>query len=110
MRSLTERLVWVGGMIAVSAMAGCATNADSLRADGPSAVLHTSKSPEGFRDCMVGAAPSAVTATAFREGWMVSRTDTHPFVNFVEIVPEGSGARISVFGARGIRVSAERCV
>lgn len=110
MKKFEGGFVWAAGVIAASAMAGCATNADRLRADGPSAILHTSKTPELFRDCMVGSAPSAVTSTAFGEGWMVARTDTHPFVNFVEIVPEGSGAQISVFGARGIRTSAERCL
>lgn len=110
MRKCLSWLAWLTGVIVASGIAGCATNAKGLRAAGPNAVLHTSKSPEGFRDCMVGAAPSAVTATAFGEGWMISRIDTHPFVNFVEIVPEASGARISVFGARGIRISAERCV
>lgn len=110
MGRLVGWLGWAAGMLVASAMTGCATNAESLRAEGPTAVLHTSKSPERFRDCMVGAAPSAVTATPFGEGWMVSRVDTHPFVSFVEIVPEGSGARVSVFGARGIRMSSERCL
>ena len=110
MKSFAKRLACVTGVFAALAVAGCATNAESLRAKGPGVVLHTAKSPEHFRDCMVGAAPSAVTATAYGEGWMVSRMDTHPYVNFVEIVPEGSGARISVFGARGVRVSSERCL
>lgn len=110
MKALRTGLTGVIGVIAILAVAACATNANDLRAKGPVVVLQTGKAPELFRDCLVGAAPSAVTATPFGQGWMVSRVDTHPFVSFVEIVPEGSGSRISVYGARGIRTSSEQCL
>ncbi len=95
-------------IMSVLALAGCATATD-MREKGPDVTFLSEKTPEAFRDCLFGRAPNALSVSPYGSGWVVARNDIGPYVNFTEIMPEEGRARVSVFGARGVRMSAEAC-
>ena len=90
-------------------LSGCAT-ADMQRADGPDQVFVTAKTPEQVRDCMVARAPHVLTSSAYGDGWIVARSDNKNYAQWVEIAKEGQGAKASLYGSRGMRLTAERCI
>lgn len=83
-----------------SLVTGCATAAD-LRAKGPSETFYVAKTPEEYRDCAFNHSPGTFSVSPYRNGWMISRNNVGPNVQFLEIMPEGEGTRVSSYGFHG---------
>jgi hypothetical protein len=72
--------------------------------------MQTTKSPEQVRDCLVEVAPHLMVASPNRDGWIIARTDAPAIAQWVEVRAVDGETHVSVFGNRGIRLDAERCV
>jgi len=99
----------IGLLLAALALGACSTTSH-LRAQEPTWTFTSAKSPEEYRDCLLKDYAVDMNVSAYQDAILMTRTGTGPAGNFLEIRQDAKGSKVDVFGQRGIRIRAERCV